>query len=295
MFCGMADPLALLGALAHGDGRQSPRRRDRAVEGRLHRLRLVAARPRSVADAAPPSRCCRCSSTRSLPPEVKATPEAPAAARKRARRDGPPEPPREDRRGHVRRHGRALGPRWDLEARPPPRSRSSVSGCSSRHGRPDPRRISAKEGDVLATFIWFAILYGLSGQLNALGFMGFLGAAPRGALGGLPWLAAYVLLLVRLRPPPLPVRQPDGPSPRALRRFHGVGVTARRSGATARLSPSTSRRTSSRSSRPRPPARTSSFVGSGYLTQGELYQLGTMTTVVHFLVSSSSGPPGSSW
>ena len=43
----------------------------------------------------------------------------------------------------------------------------------------------AKEGDVLATFIWFAVLFTLSGQLNELGFMGFLGerlaGAPRAA------------------------------------------------------------------------------------------------------------------
>ena len=43
----------------------------------------------------------------------------------------------------------------------------------------------AKEGDVLATFIWFAVLFTLSGQLNELGFMGFLGERLAGALGGL--------------------------------------------------------------------------------------------------------------
>src|SRR5262249_22222137 len=32
-----------------------------------------------------------------------------------------------------------------------------------------------KQGDVLATFIWFAVLFTLSSQLNELGFMGFLG------------------------------------------------------------------------------------------------------------------------
>ena len=41
----------------------------------------------------------------------------------------------------------------------------------------------AKEGDVLATFIWFAVLFTLSSQLNELGFMGFLGRAPRGGAG----------------------------------------------------------------------------------------------------------------
>jgi DASS family divalent anion:Na+ symporter len=52
----------------------------------------------------------------------------------------------------------------------------------------------AKEGDVLATFIWFAVLYTMSGQLNELGFMGYLGVRFSGALGGLPWPAAYVAL-----------------------------------------------------------------------------------------------------
>ena len=37
----------------------------------------------------------------------------------------------------------------------------------------------AKQGDVLATFIWFAVLFTLSSQLNELGFMGFLGAQTR--------------------------------------------------------------------------------------------------------------------
>jgi divalent anion:Na+ symporter, DASS family len=54
----------------------------------------------------------------------------------------------------------------------------------------------AKEGDVLATFIWFAVLYTMSGQLNELGFMGYLGLRFSGALGGLPWPAVYLALVV---------------------------------------------------------------------------------------------------
>ena len=41
----------------------------------------------------------------------------------------------------------------------------------------------AKEGDVLATFIWFAVLFTLSGQLNELGFMGYLGQRLAGFAG----------------------------------------------------------------------------------------------------------------
>ena len=41
--------------------------------------------------------------------------------------------------------------------------------------RPHARPTSRKQGDVLATFIWFAVLFTLSNQLNELGFMGFVG------------------------------------------------------------------------------------------------------------------------
>jgi DASS family divalent anion:Na+ symporter len=54
----------------------------------------------------------------------------------------------------------------------------------------------AKEGDVLATFIWFAVLFTLSSQLNELGFMGFLGQRIALSLSGLPPLAAGVVLVV---------------------------------------------------------------------------------------------------
>jgi DASS family divalent anion:Na+ symporter len=44
----------------------------------------------------------------------------------------------------------------------------------------------AKEGEVLATFIWFASLFTMSDQLNQLGFMEFLGGRMVMRLGGLP-------------------------------------------------------------------------------------------------------------
>ncbi len=54
----------------------------------------------------------------------------------------------------------------------------------------------AKEGDVLATYIWFAVLFTLSSQLNELGFMGFIGQRLAGSLSGLPATAAGLLLVV---------------------------------------------------------------------------------------------------
>ena len=54
----------------------------------------------------------------------------------------------------------------------------------------------AKEGDVLATFIWFAVLFTLSSQLNELGFMGYLGQQIAGSLTGVsPLFAALVLII----------------------------------------------------------------------------------------------------
>lgn len=54
----------------------------------------------------------------------------------------------------------------------------------------------AKEGDVLVTFIWFAVLFTLSGQLNEMGFMAWLGNELGGALHGLAPFPAFVALLL---------------------------------------------------------------------------------------------------
>jgi len=54
----------------------------------------------------------------------------------------------------------------------------------------------AKQGDTLATFLWLAVLFALSGQLNELGFMGYVGERLASQLGGLSWPATYVTLIV---------------------------------------------------------------------------------------------------
>ncbi|MCU0250284.1 MAG: anion permease [Vicinamibacterales bacterium] len=84
----------------------------------------------------------------------------------------------------------------------------------------------AKEGDVLATFIWFAVLYTLSGQLNEMGFMGYLGHRMAGALGD---------PRRRVRRAALSLREPDGARPRPVRRVPRGGREARRAGDAARL------------------------------------------------------------
>lgn len=53
-----------------------------------------------------------------------------------------------------------------------------------------------KEGEALATFIWFAILYTLSSFLNKLGFMGYIGQLLSDHLSGFNWPIVYTILII---------------------------------------------------------------------------------------------------
>jgi DASS family divalent anion:Na+ symporter len=148
----------------------------------------------------------------------------------------------------------------------------------------------AKEGEVLATFIWFAVLFTLSSQLNELGFMGFLGERLAAAMGGLPALAAglaltvaYVLLhylfvsqtahLLALFGVFLDVGVKLG-VPAAPLAFLLLFATNFFSGIT-----------------PQGSSANLLFAGSGFLTQGELYRLGAMTTAFNLVVYLLVGLP----
>ena len=54
----------------------------------------------------------------------------------------------------------------------------------------------AAQGDTLTTFLWLAVLFALSGQLNELGFMGYAGQRLASHLGGLSWPVTYVTLIL---------------------------------------------------------------------------------------------------
>ena len=148
-------------------------------------------------------------------------------------------------------------------------------GCCSRP-RPDPGDI-AKEGDVLATSIWFAVLFTLSGQLNELGFMGYLGERLAGALGGLPAAVAGVVLVVAY----VLLHYLFVSQTAHLLALFGVfldvgmklGVPVAPLAflllfATNFFSANT----------PQGSSANLLFAGSGYLSQGELYRLGALTT-----------------
>jgi len=53
-----------------------------------------------------------------------------------------------------------------------------------------------KQGDTLTTFLWLAVLFAMSGQLNELGFMGYVGERLAACVGGLAWPVLYATLIV---------------------------------------------------------------------------------------------------
>jgi DASS family divalent anion:Na+ symporter len=148
----------------------------------------------------------------------------------------------------------------------------------------------AKEGDVLATFIWFAVLFTLSSQLNELGFMGYLGEQLAGGLGGLSPLVAglalvvaYVLLhylfvsqtahLLALFGVFLDVGVKLG-VPVAMLAFLLLFATNFFSANT-----------------PQGSSANLLFAGSGFLSQGELYRLGAITTAFNLAIYLLIGAP----
>ncbi|HUL74505.1 MAG TPA: DASS family sodium-coupled anion symporter [Vicinamibacterales bacterium] len=148
----------------------------------------------------------------------------------------------------------------------------------------------AKEGDVLATFIWFAVLFTLSSQLNELGFMSFLGGRLANRLGGLAaptagliLVLAYIVLhylfvsqtahLLALFGVFLEVGVKLGVNPAVLA-FQLLFATNYFSVIT-----------------PQGSSANLLFAGSGYLSPSDLYRLGALTTGVSVLIYFLIGTP----
>ena len=140
----------------------------------------------------------------------------------------------------------------------------------------------AKEGDVLATFIWFAVLYTLSGQLNEMGFMGYLGQRLAGALGGFGPIPVYLLLLVVYILLHYLFVSQTAHVLALFAVFLDVGVKL---GVPAAPLAFMLLFASNFFSVITPQGSSANllFTGSGYLSQGELYRLGAMTTAISFI------------
>ena len=225
---------------------------------------------------------------RVIGPEVKATPEAPAAARRALAALGPLS--RDEKLVAVTFVGMVV--LWGLAGTLGLDSTAVaflglgtflVTGVLTLGD-------IAKEGDVLATFIWFAVLYTMSGQLNELGFMGYLGQLLAGSLGGIPWLAAYLILAVAYVLLHYLFVSQTAQVLALFAVFLDVGVKL---GVPATPLAFMLLFASNFFSAITPQGSSANllFAGSGYLSQRDLYRLGALTTAVNLAVYLGVGLP----
>jgi divalent anion:Na+ symporter, DASS family len=141
----------------------------------------------------------------------------------------------------------------------------------------------ATQGDTLTTFLWLAILFALSGQLNELGFMGYVGQLLASHMGGWPWLVTYVALIVVYVAIHYMFVSQSSQVLALLGVFLDVGI---RGGVPATLMAFGLLFASSYFSviTPQGGSQNVIFVGSGYLTQRELYKLGLQITLVFLAI-----------
>jgi divalent anion:Na+ symporter, DASS family len=146
------------------------------------------------------------------------------------------------------------------------------------------------QGGTLVTFIWLAVLFALSGQLNELGFMGYVGARLTSLLGGITWPIAYVILLVLYVLMHYMFVSQTAQILALFDVFLGVGV---KTGVPAPLMAFALLFASSYFSTITPQGGSQNviFVGSSYLSQRELYRLGLLTTGFCLLVFLVVGTP----
>ncbi|MEO8594913.1 MAG: DASS family sodium-coupled anion symporter [Candidatus Solibacter sp.] len=146
----------------------------------------------------------------------------------------------------------------------------------------------ATQGDTLATFLWLAVLFALSTQLNELGFMGYVGQRLAGYMGGLSWPVTYVALILLYVAIHYMFVSQSSQVLALLGVFLDVGI---RGGVPASLMAYSLFFASSYFSviTPQGGSQNIIFVGSGYLSQGELYKLGLLTTLFFLAVFLTVG------
>ena len=141
----------------------------------------------------------------------------------------------------------------------------------------------AKQGDTLNTFLWLAVLFALSGQLNELGFMSYAGQRLAAELGGLSWPVTYVALVALYVAIHYMFVSQSSQVLALLGVFLEVGV---RGGVPLPLMAYALLFASSYFSviTPQGGSQNVIFVSGGYLTQPELYKLGLIVTLCFFAI-----------
>jgi DASS family divalent anion:Na+ symporter len=150
------------------------------------------------------------------------------------------------------------------------------------------------QGSTLATFLWLAVLFTLSGQLNEMGFMGYVGERLASMLGGVSWPIAYVVLLLLYIAMHYMFVSQSAQVLALLGVFLDVGV---QTGVPVHLMGFALLFASSYFSTLTPQGGSQNviFVASNYLTQGELYRLGLLTTLFCMLLFLLIGTPWILW
>ena len=148
----------------------------------------------------------------------------------------------------------------------------------------------ADMGDTLATFLWLAVLFALSGQLNELGFMGYAGERLAAQLGGLSWPVTYVTLIALYVAIHYLFVSQSSQVLALLGVFLDVGT---RGGVPAPLMAFGLLHASSYFSviTPQGGSQNIIFVAAGYLEQGELYRMGLLLTLAFMAVFLLVGTP----
>ena len=146
----------------------------------------------------------------------------------------------------------------------------------------------AAQGDTLATFLWLAVLFALSGQLNELGFMGYAGQRLASYLGGLSWPTTYVTLVLLYVAIHYMFVSQSSQVLALMGVFLDVGI---RGGVPAPLMAFALLFASSYFSviTPQGGSQNVIFVGAGYLTQRELYRLGLLMTLFFLVIFLTLG------
>ena len=134
------------------------------------------------------------------------------------------------------------------------------------------------------------MLFALSGQLNELGFMGYVGGRLAPVLAGLSWPVAYIALVVLYVLMHYFFVSQFSQVLALLGVFLEVGI---RNGVPPHVMAFSLLFASSYFSTITPQGGSQNviFVGSGYLTQGQLYRAGALTTIVCLLVFLLVGTP----
>ncbi len=146
------------------------------------------------------------------------------------------------------------------------------------------------QGDALGTFIWFSILYTMSSQLNEMGFMAAVGNQLAQALQGLSWPVVYVSLVVLY----VLLHYIFVSQTAQMLALFGVFLgVAMESGVPPVLMALMLLFATNFFAAITPQGSSANVLcaGSGYLTQGEIYRLGGMVTLVNLLIFLIIGTP----